>query len=576
MSGRVSLLFAVSVAALIACSSTAFAQNLTANRTMLTAAFQYAQCGANFTSGYASAAAAESHSLVGLRSYQPGLSYGAAQLSSLAAAGNVTRFGAYLGGSYDRELDAASANISAQIGSAGLNASQTASLRSAYSNLSAEYQTCRLQALENLAHRRIAYFNDSIAEYGGEAGRLSGQGLNANAMDSLLQGASAQIVGQLSASVAQATNASQISAALGQYCLFDGCSGGTNFHLAARFELDRLTSEMDYLSGKNASVGSAQAYLSNASSMLQTVGSAAYEGGQSGVIFSNLTAASRSLQKASRQDSFGKVRAAAAEVVADYQKTVADDRSDIAALAARGIPTAAMNRTLANATSQVILPLQGALNSSSNATQIYGAFTALCLENECPSGTNFHLSARLKLAQAQAELAYLSQEAAAYGNAVTVNPAQLATAQAAVYNASSIIGREGGRQFNGTLSNAIGKYVGGFSVAIRGAYTASGRAASRPPANSTGTAGAVHGNFPKTSGIGANAPANRIIGGNAIPRNGIIGVNSVARNGIVGNKTRTFPYGKNDMIPGPVTTKNVGASATANALTANSVSGEAK
>src|SRR5271157_3877610 len=247
MASRGSFLFAASVAALFLLSSTAFAQNLTANQTYLAAAAQYAQCKTNFTSAFIGQVTSAVPRLSGLGQYSAALQSDTSRLSSIAATGNVASFRSYLSGTYDPELNAISGNVSAQMRAANLSRNQTSQLRLLYNGTLATYASCRIDSIRDSASRKLDLFNDSIADYQKEANVLSQQGVNVSALDLLLQNAKSQIATPLAAAVGLASNASQISAALNRYCLFDGCRNGTNFHLAAHFELDRLTAEAGYL-----------------------------------------------------------------------------------------------------------------------------------------------------------------------------------------------------------------------------------------------------------------------------------------------------------------------------------------
>ncbi len=528
MAGREYLLFAASVVALLAFSGTASAQNLTANQTYLIAAAQYAQCKTNFTSAFIGQAASAVPRLSSLGKYSATLQSESAQLASIAAAGSVPAFRAYLSGTYDPELNAISANASAQMRAANLSRNQTSQLRLLYNSSLSAYSACRLNSIRSAAMKKLALFNGSIASYQRETNTLSQQGIGTGALNLLLQNARSRIVAPLASAVAGATNSSQVSAALNQYCLFDGCRNGTNFHLAAHFELDKLAAEVSYLEStrnmSSSSMAAAQADLGNATLMLSTVGNSVYAGSQSGVIFGNLTIASKVIRQAGQQQALTKTRQAAANVIAGYNKSIAGYRAAIAKLAAEGVSTAGLNQTLSNATAQVILPLQNALGSATNLTQLTSAFRARCLENGCANGTNFHLGIQLKLGEAQAELAYLSAKTGASSAGVIVNATALSAARGYLANVSSMVSSVGGAQLSNGLIVAISSDSGNFATALTHAYTvgrsatASGATSSKPTAKSTSaTATGVPQPLPVSGGgkVSANASAN---GTTSVPR----------------------------------------------------------
>jgi hypothetical protein len=553
MAGRGFLLFAASVIAVLAFSGAASAQSLAANQTYLNAAARYAQCKTNFTVAYAGGAVFVVPKLSGIGQYSAVIESETSQLYSLAAAGNVSSFGSYLSGTYDPELNAIAKNFSAQIKAANLTKNQTAQLRLLYNRIYGVYLSCRMGPIMATALDKLAMFNQSIASYQNETSTLSQQGISTGGLTLLLQNAKAQIVVPLATAVAQAVNASPISAALAQYCLFDGCKNGTNFHLAAHFELQKLTAELGYLgankSVSSSSLASAQSDLNSAASVLQAVGTAAYAGGQSSTIFSNLTAATKAMQQARQQQALASARQRAANVIGSYQNAIGSDRAKIAQLAANGIQTAGLNQTLQNATSQVILPLQNALNSSANLTQLNAAFKGLCLENGCANGTNFHLSDKLTVGVAQAELANLANKASAYGNVVTVNSTALSKAQAYLNNASAIIGSAGGAQISNALAGKLKAYSGNFTAAVKNAYIVTKNAAA------TVRSAVVK---PTAAQTGANSASGATAGGGKVP---------IATNG---TRIPTGPVTvKPNATAGPVTVRKNGTSVTVNPTAKN-------
>jgi hypothetical protein len=330
-----------------------------------------------------------------------------------------------------------------------------------------------MESVKEYALRKLNMFNVSIRNYQNQANNLASRGLNASSLNELLQNAQAQIVSPFATAINQASNTSQIRAALNEYCLFDGCRNGTNFHLAAHFSLQSLTIQLNYLeTDKNvssSSLASVQAYLNNASSILQTVGTKAYVNGQGDNIFDNLSAASKAMQQARKQDAFAKLKQNAEKEISNYQSIIAKYRAGIGNLP-KGIDTAQLNFTLSQAETQIITPLQAALNNSANATQLYKAFRSYCLEDNCNNGTNFHLTAELKLDQAQAYLSYLESKANA-SKYVVVNHSMLASAEAYIKNASSLISSTGQAQFTQVQTSHLSVYLNNFTTALKNTFT---------------------------------------------------------------------------------------------------------
>jgi hypothetical protein len=467
--------FTLAFLAIILSSNAAFAQNLSVNQTLLQSAFTNARCKTNFTTAYISRVVSAAPSLSSLSQYSTTLQGYTSALSSLASAGNVTAFRSYVSGTYDPELNRIAKNVSSAVRAANLSANTIAGLRQGYNATLASYKACNIQSAKAYALQKLSLFNSSIMSYQKQANDLNSKGLNSSSLNQMLQLAQSQIVGPFASAINSASNASQISAALNEYCLFDGCKNGTNFHLAAHFGLQSLTIQLSYLEKeKNVSASSlvpASAFLTNASSILQAVGIKAYVNSQSNNIFGNLTSASKAMQQARKQDALNKLKQNAEKALSNYQSLISSYETSIGKLPS-GFDTASLNLTISQAESQVVAPLQAAINSSTNATQLYGAFRGNCLENNCANGTNYHLAAKLKLEQSQAYLVYLMQKANA-SKYVTINRTALAAAESDLNSASSLIGTAGSSQYSQSQASQFANYISNFTAALKGAFTTS-------------------------------------------------------------------------------------------------------
>ncbi len=449
------------------------AQSASANQTLLQSAFVNARCKTNFTTAYIGKVAATVPSLSSLGQYSTSLQGDTARLSILASAGNVTAYRSYVSGTFDPDLDRIAKNFSSSIRAANLSANVIAELRFNYNTTLASYKTCNMESAKEYALQKLNMFNNSIRNYQEQASDLSSKGLNVSSLNLLLQNAQSQIVSPFENAVNTATNTSQIYAAINTYCLFDGCKNGTSFHLAAHFSLQSLTLQLNYLeTDKNlsgSSLASANLDLNNASSILQTVGIKSYANGQGDNIFDNLSAASKAMQQARKQNSFDRLKSMAEKEITNDQRLIAAYQVGLSKLPS-GVDTAQMNLTISQAKTQIIAPLQAALNASTNTMQLYAAFQSYCLDNNCKNGTNFHLAAKLKLEGSQAYLAYLELKANA-STYVMVNQTALAAAKSDLSSASSLINSTGSVQFSQSQSSQLSAYLSDFTIALRSAFT---------------------------------------------------------------------------------------------------------
>ena len=112
------------------------------------------------------------------------------------------------------------------------------SLQSAYKSLRGAEGTC----FDVKGHVKLVldYYNATLDGYESRAQNLTGRGINASNLLSLVGSARLQIVAPLKNGVNSASNSSQLRMMLYQYCLYDGCVNGTNFHMAAKFEAMRM------------------------------------------------------------------------------------------------------------------------------------------------------------------------------------------------------------------------------------------------------------------------------------------------------------------------------------------------
>jgi hypothetical protein len=493
--------------------------NATVNQTFLGASLRYAQCKTSLTTAFLGDLASASPKLSQLSRYSATLQLYSAQMSMIAISGNVTAFRAYLGNKYDHELNAIAGNVSSQVKAANLSSNVTSHLRMEYNSISATYANCTLLSIKQYAQQEIGMYDQRISADQNSASALAAKGINVSSLTQMLQHAQSQIVSPLSAVTSQAKSASQVMQALDSYCLFDGCKSGTNFHLDARFELQSLTLVLNYLqASKNitsTALAAAQACLNNASTTLQQVGTGPYSGSESKNIFGNLTAASNAMAKARQQDAFAATKRSALNVISGYVKEISTYQAAIARLASTGENVSALNQTLLQADSQIITPLQDAVNASVNASQLGSAFQSYCLDNACKNGTNYHLGVRMQIGEASAYLAYLQLKANST-KLITVNQTALSSAESVLDEAASLLGSVGAAQMTRGQASQFQTYADEFQAALRQAFRARPAAIARvnnvsvnargvPAAPKSPSGRTAH---PAGTSIASNIPAN--------------------------------------------------------------------
>ena len=152
-------------------------------------------------------------------------------------------------------------------------------------------QSCRLSSVDPLAGVKVSLYQKSIADFNAQIKNLSSKGVNTAGMTTLLNSAQNQILQPLQSTVSS-VNSTQIEQALRQYCMFNGCPQGTNFHLDAKFDIAKLGSilaKLRTMSNDTSDLQSAQGALNAASAELGAVGSSEYGNGNGAGIWNNIT-----------------------------------------------------------------------------------------------------------------------------------------------------------------------------------------------------------------------------------------------------------------------------------------------
>jgi hypothetical protein len=145
-------------------------------------------------------------------------------------------------------------------GGSGDQGSSMEEMKAAMESLQSEYKTLRDSEngcfdIKEYANLVLDYYNTALSRYGLTAQNLTGRGINASDLLNLVGNAQSQIVVPLQNGVKSSANSSQVRTILYQYCLYDGCANGTNFHMAAKFESMKLADLLAAMSPKAAEEG---------------------------------------------------------------------------------------------------------------------------------------------------------------------------------------------------------------------------------------------------------------------------------------------------------------------------------
>jgi len=184
-----------------------------------------------------------------------------------------------------------------------LTKDQKEELKNNYGELKNKYVECNYNALKKFAEAKANAFDAILEGYKNKADKLSEKGVDVTGMNKLLDDAKLEIVDPLKQAISSANDGKSLKDALQKYCLFDSCKEGINFHLAAKFNIEKLEqaiakikSRDDYseVSGK---VGEMQGYVDKANNAINSVGTARYSEEQKKEVWDNIRAAYKSLKE---------------------------------------------------------------------------------------------------------------------------------------------------------------------------------------------------------------------------------------------------------------------------------------
>lgn len=273
------------------------------NQTLLGFAEGQVNCKTNFTKSFES----QIVQLIPNASSQLGpqiatLGQDTAQLQTYANSGEMSTFKGYVQGAYDSELMTINKMFVPAIMASKPTNATIHQLLSEYNATKASYESCSFSGIKADALQVVQIYQNQIAMYNQQIAGLSKYGVNTAQMSSDISGANATILVPLQNAINSAQNTSQIQSALQSYCLFDECSGGTNYHLAAKFSADKLTAILNLAetlnSTKNqqANLSQVQSNINSAKAMIQQAGSSEYTSSQETQIFSYLQQAGSQLK----------------------------------------------------------------------------------------------------------------------------------------------------------------------------------------------------------------------------------------------------------------------------------------
>ena len=269
---------------------------------VLSTAGEAATCQTNLVSTVAGALSQLSSNTTDLQTQMTIVQQDNTRLQTYASAGNLTAFNKYLRETYNKDVSTLQHLWNAELRTSSLNASAMSALKQSFEAAKATSQSCELVALKAYADGKVADFNLTLDHYQNVSDALAGKGLDTSSLNAIVNNASAAIIMPLKNAIDGATNSSQVRNALDMYCMFNGCKNGVNYHLAARFDIQKLELIAEKLQSINSTainqtaVAQGLSALSDAANALASVGTSAYTTATHDAVWDSIKAAVEDLK----------------------------------------------------------------------------------------------------------------------------------------------------------------------------------------------------------------------------------------------------------------------------------------
>lgn len=272
---------------------------------LIDSSFDNAMCKARFMTGVLESLAGAVNDSGELEGDLDALEADIEALQGYADAGDGRGYRDYLKGEYATHMREAREHImSARKGVGGPLREQ---LRSEYESLRSEYNTCNEESLDRFSEAKVNAYEVALEKAQERADNLSGKGIDTDGLESLISDAREQVVDPLKAALDGAESGTDVRDALHDYCLYNGCKDGLNFHFEVKFEAEKLDSVLAAVSDEAADAGlsddvsEAQADIDAASGAIEDAGTSQYTDGAGQDILENLRDAAQKIKDILRE-----------------------------------------------------------------------------------------------------------------------------------------------------------------------------------------------------------------------------------------------------------------------------------
>ncbi len=178
---------------------------------------------------------------------------------------------------------------------------QKTNMKEDYDRLKAAYTNCHLISLKEYEINRVIEFNNILSAYQNKISELSKKGVDVTSLNKLMVDARSQIIQAYQLKIESGMDVKDIKKTF-NYCLLDGCKDGTNFHLAAKFEIAKLDLALQQIENNSEAVDAVdkiielKGYINAARTALNSVGTAYYTKEQKETIWTNIKSAQSAIR----------------------------------------------------------------------------------------------------------------------------------------------------------------------------------------------------------------------------------------------------------------------------------------
>lgn len=273
-------------------------------------------CKTTFNTGVLESYVEASDSFSPLTSMIDKLNLDTRQLQSYADSNDTENFRSFLKDTYEKDSRDAKEALNRLRRNATLDNQTKEELRSAFNELKEEYQSCHVEAVRLFASIKADLYEDHLSRVEDKIRTLDDKGVDTQRLRELVGSARSSIVTPLKDAITSGDTPRMIRSATREFCLYAGCNNGTAFHLAAKFEIEKLEAILNRLKGANVSgveslISEAQSHLDLAKDALSSNSSASEIESEA---WSEIRSAAQTIQSIVREVNSGKMNQRREEV----------------------------------------------------------------------------------------------------------------------------------------------------------------------------------------------------------------------------------------------------------------------